>query len=466
MDVNDDLKLLVELLKNEREEQNFTKTDLAEKAFGARASYITQLESDKDFKKLTYENFYQLCKVFDVQPRDFLRKIQRKKTKGYLFIKGKSIKEDTSTELSPAHVIRQGDVISEKEVSYYSLLDASGKEQEIITEFQMVLSTWHGRSESKQHFQWGEEFFLLLEGNLSYNFIDKESKGTLTSEKWTHCESLVGLDKSKNEDNNFMWLKAWYPHQGKTGNEGATALIINLDPRGDSGLFDFDEIGNKSSKQKSKQDSFTIQENAKLNVPVLLRGLGVKLKKARLRSGLSATELAEDINTSPVDLYKIENSLVNPKISTILLMAKYLDIDFMTLFPDIKPPIQKGNLNKIKSDINKNIKYDSISLKKIITKKINNLSANLKIFKVSPIFNDKEVRFESEKYDIAFFVLDGFFDFGFKGDKYEDNAITQHTLKAWDTIYVQKNNDHYFRPSKDSINSSALLIYTRKYAED
>ncbi|MCB0371151.1 MAG: helix-turn-helix transcriptional regulator, partial [Bdellovibrionales bacterium] len=464
MDVKDDLKKIVETLKFEREQQKLSKSDLAEKAFNGKANYITKIEDDLvEFKKLTFENFYLLCKALEKNPIDILDNINQARSLGYLFVKGSDAFKNESTYTAPSQIYRNGNVLNKDDVQYYSLLDLKIDIQEIVTDFQIVLSQWKPNSESKFHFQLGEEFLLVLDGEIEYTFISEKSnqsnKGNISSDMWNDIQTLVA-NKTFNNNNDFLFMKGWFPHKAKAGKEGSISLIVTYDPRG--------EVGNLSHYQDREylEKGSVIESGEKLSIQSLISGLGIKIKMARFNSGLSSTVVASRANISSSDLYKIENNMINPKLETVLLLAKNLDVPLSHLFPKIHRPYIKGKLNSINNKYIsplQNINYNTLALYDLLNNDVNESALennSLTILKARPLENVNKPISISLPYDLAFIVLEGNFNFSIlENEDSNDEKYIVNTLSKWDTVYIKKGKEHNFNALNQSLKSEALIIF-------
>jgi transcriptional regulator with XRE-family HTH domain len=66
-----------------------------------------------------------------------------------------------------------------------------------------------------------------------------------------------------------------------------------------------------------------------------LKTLGLNIKFARMRKGLSQEELAERANTSRMTISFIETARQNPTILKVVDIAKALDIDINELIGNV-----------------------------------------------------------------------------------------------------------------------------------
>jgi len=57
------------------------------------------------------------------------------------------------------------------------------------------------------------------------------------------------------------------------------------------------------------------------------KDFGLKMKKAREAKGWTKEKLADKANTSPSQIYRIENGIIDSKLSTISRIAKELGLE-------------------------------------------------------------------------------------------------------------------------------------------
>lgn len=66
-----------------------------------------------------------------------------------------------------------------------------------------------------------------------------------------------------------------------------------------------------------------------------LKTLGLNLKFARMKKGISQEELAELVDTSRITISFIETAKQNPTILKIIDIARVLDVDINDLIKDV-----------------------------------------------------------------------------------------------------------------------------------
>ena len=62
--------------------------------------------------------------------------------------------------------------------------------------------------------------------------------------------------------------------------------------------------------------------------------MGLNLKIARIRKGLSQNQLAEIVKVSPATISKLECGKLNPRIDVVKRLAKALDVSVSELIND------------------------------------------------------------------------------------------------------------------------------------
>ena len=66
-----------------------------------------------------------------------------------------------------------------------------------------------------------------------------------------------------------------------------------------------------------------------------LKNLGINVKIARLKSGLSQEQLAEKIDVSRMTISMIETAKQNPTILKVIDISKALNVNIETLIKDV-----------------------------------------------------------------------------------------------------------------------------------
>ena len=73
----------------------------------------------------------------------------------------------------------------------------------------------------------------------------------------------------------------------------------------------------------------------------MLRHIGANVLALRARRGLSQAELAELVEREPSYVQKIEYGTASPSITTLVRIAKALDVDIARLFGPKKAPSRR-----------------------------------------------------------------------------------------------------------------------------
>ena len=74
-----------------------------------------------------------------------------------------------------------------------------------------------------------------------------------------------------------------------------------------------------------------MQENINMDTNKRLKNLGINIKSARLRKGLSQEELAEVCDISRNSISLIETGKINPTILIVVDISKALDVSIDSL---------------------------------------------------------------------------------------------------------------------------------------
>lgn len=74
-----------------------------------------------------------------------------------------------------------------------------------------------------------------------------------------------------------------------------------------------------------------MQENINMDTNKRLKNLGINIKSARLRKGLSQEELAEVCDISRNSISLIETGKINPTILKVVDISKALDVSIDSL---------------------------------------------------------------------------------------------------------------------------------------
>ena len=66
-----------------------------------------------------------------------------------------------------------------------------------------------------------------------------------------------------------------------------------------------------------------------------MRFLGAKIEAARIRKGMSQTELGQRVGVSQVSVHRWEGGLANPSFANLLKLSLVLDIPMSRLLDDM-----------------------------------------------------------------------------------------------------------------------------------
>lgn len=432
---------LLELLVQKRTDRNLTQADLS-KRIGKSLSYVGQIE--RGDIELTLDTLITICKAMN-EHANISDWIKESKPANYQVTSG-----DFAAKNGPSKVVRYG--MDNENFDYYSLLDPKSSEQMIITDFQMALLKYPPNHPTPKHYHWGDEFTLTLEGELKCGFLSFEK----SSNRDPYWEPVALTSDPNTLD--YFWIEAWLPHYYEAGAEGAWGLHIFLDPRGEGGLYSYpqDESSPSSGDQVHIIDESNQEKLEKLSFDAIKTGIGIRVKRGRLKADMSLETLVErckaidpDIKVSKSSLTRIENGEMNPPLGLLFVLTKALDIKRSNLIP----PSKMSDFGKIKDKEGEKEKhYQCTRRRKLISEDVN-AAIDVEILEFVEGAGFKPKHFPDR--DIALFVLDGIVEFRFweTGDKdknEEEENIRKNSLphdeskilKKWSTIYVKNKRIH------------------------
>lgn len=453
---NDEIDALLKLLAKKRTDGNLTQADLSQK-IEKSLSYIGQIE--RGDIELTLDTLIAICKSLN-EDANLADWIKESKPVNYQITNG-----DFSAKDGPSRVSRYG--LDNDNFEYYSLLDPKYGEQMIITDFQMSLMKLPSNHPTLKHYHWGDEFTLTLEGTFKCRFLSFEK----TNNRAPYWEPIVLSGSPDTLD--YFWIEAWLPRYYEAGDDGAWVLHIFFDPRGGGGLYS-QSLDEPSSHYSRDQIHIINESNQnKLSFDAIKTGIGIRLKRARLKANMSLEILAErcqaidpHIKISKSSLTRIENGEMNPPLALLFVLTKALDIKRESLVP----PLITSDCGRIKEKQEENEKYYQCARrKKLISDNVNSaLDVEILEFDSESGFNP--MYFPDS--DVALFILDGIVEFRFweTGDKDKELEINNissdptipyefRILKKWSTVYIKNKRIH----SISALTPARVLLASKKY---
>lgn len=97
--------------------------------------------------------------------------------------------------------------------------------------------------------------------------------------------------------------------------------------------------------------------------------IGGRIKEARMQNSLSQDALGEYLNLTRTSIVNIESGRQRPSIHLLLLIAKFLDLSFTDLLPDLfdSGVAEDTSLIKVKrKDIQSECKIDSTTQQSLV----------------------------------------------------------------------------------------------------
>lgn len=182
--------------------------------------------------------------------------------------------------------------------------------------------------------------------------------------------------------------------------------------------------------------------------------IGKTIKRIREEKGVTVAELADKCGLSKNLIAQIEGDIISPPISTLLRIAKILEVPLSALFrEDINDKktvvIRKDErLLSTRRQVSQNLKlgytYETLAHKKIIK----HFEPFLVTFDVKK--EDEIVRFSHEGEEFAF-VLEGTLEFSTDTEKI--------LLEPGDSIYFESSQLHGFRALGDKPAKAVVIVY-------
>lgn len=187
------------------------------------------------------------------------------------------------------------------------------------------------------------------------------------------------------------------------------------------------------------------------------RKIAQNIKNARVGQNLSLTHLAQRTGLTRGYLSKIENAHKAPPFSTLLKLAKGLDVDIGSLILENESAAPSGladfSIDRAneRRETGQNTKANDYQYETLAYRKTGKI---MEPFIVRPSFDEKEpFSHEGEEF---MYVLDGIFEFMYGGQRY--------ILEPGDTIYLNSSVPHCGKSLGEERARVLAVLYSPKRA--